>query len=280
MYPTFLDTMKDTSHRYDELGIQCWHGTPSKMEQIHSHMEIEFNLVEKGSISYLFGSEERTFRQGELTVFSALEAHQMTHSSPGTVISWLTIPASSFSSWKLSENLTDRILSGEIITNTDPLESERDPGRFQRWRQDLEHDDPRYLGAMLQEVQARLARLALSQSTQQIDRSTKTATPWSNPISGMTAYMLKHLTEDTLNMERIASSVGLNPSYASTLYNRKMGQTPIQFLTDHRLQYTKFLLATTDRTVLDIAHESGFGSSSRFYATFKKAFGKSPAQLR
>lgn len=92
--------------------------------------------------------------------------------------------------------------------------------------------------------------------------------------------MLKHLTEDTLNMERIASSVGLNPSYASTLYNRKMGQTPIQFLTDHRLQYTKFLLATTDRTVLDIAHESGFGSSSRFYATFKKAFGKSPAQLR
>lgn len=280
MYPTFLDSMKHILHRYDQLGIQCWHGNPGQMRQIHSHMEIEFNLIEKGTITYLFGSTEHSFQQGELTVFSGLEAHQLTKASTGCVISWLTIPASSFSSWQLPKNLTDRILSGEIITSTDPIESERDPGRFQRWRQDLAHQDPRYLVATLHEVQARLTRLALSQSSQQAQRTSKPAKTWSNPASTMTAYMLKHLTDDTLNMERIASSVGLNPSYASTLYSREMGQTPIHFLTHHRIQYAQFLLTTTERTVLDIAHESGFGSSSRFYASFKKAFGKSPAQLR
>jgi transcriptional regulator GlxA family with amidase domain len=39
-------------------------------------------------------------------------------------------------------------------------------------------------------------------------------------------------------------------------------------------------MATTDMKILDIAHESGFGSPGQFYSCFKRLTGEAPARYR
>lgn len=250
------------------------------MERIHSHVEIELNYVEQGEIHYLFGAEQRVFKAGTLCAFLGLEPHQLIYSSPDSLFSWLTIPISYFAGWNLSNNLTDRILSGEIIMDVESADAESDAMRFARWRQDLERDDPRYLRVILIEVQARLERLALNKELVRGKTAWRKVRGWSSPVSRMTACILQHLTDPELTLNEIAASANLNASYASTLFSRKSGASPIAFLTKQRLAYAKFMLVTTDLTVLDVALSCGFGSSSQFYAAFKKQFGHTPSELR
>ena len=54
----------------------------------------------------------------------------------------------------------------------------------------------------------------------------------------------------------------------------------MDYLAQYRVAHAQRLLATTDRTVLDIAMEAGFTSASRFYVTFQKITGKSPRAYR
>jgi AraC-like DNA-binding protein len=40
------------------------------------------------------------------------------------------------------------------------------------------------------------------------------------------------------------------------------------------------MMITTDKKIIDIAWESGFGSLGQFYAFFKRVTGQSPARYR
>ena len=54
----------------------------------------------------------------------------------------------------------------------------------------------------------------------------------------------------------------------------------MEFLTQQRLARSQHLLAMTDRTILDIALDSGFGSQARFYAVFKEYCKQTPREYR
>jgi len=272
--------MGEIPHRYEQFGIQSWHGRPEPMERVHSHSEIELNLVERGELRYVFGAQEKPLAEGGLYVFGGLEPHRLVRCAPGTVVSWATVPAYYFTGWELPERLGERILSGALVRDGDRTEFERDPVRFARWRQDLARDDPRFLRVVLLEIRARLERLALGRPARRPRGAEDEPTTWSSPVAVMMACMLRSLTDETLDLSRIAGEAGLNRSYASTLFRRKTGRSPIGFLTQQRLAYARFLLATSDRTVLDIAYASGFGSPSQFYAAFKRAHGCKPGVFR
>ena len=64
------------------------------------------------------------------------------------------------------------------------------------------------------------------------------------------------------------------------VFKRGFGLSLGEFLSRTRVAQVQRLLVTTDRTVLDIALECGFGSASRFHAVFKEQCGQSPADYR
>jgi AraC-like DNA-binding protein len=65
-----------------------------------------------------------------------------------------------------------------------------------------------------------------------------------------------------------------------TLFRRECGMSIWQYLIRLRISNAELLLLTTDKTVLNIALESGFGSLARFYAAFTKECGVSPGEYR
>jgi AraC-like DNA-binding protein len=54
----------------------------------------------------------------------------------------------------------------------------------------------------------------------------------------------------------------------------------LDYVIQYRIAQAQRLLLTTDDNILDIAMQTGFGSSSNFYVTFKKLCGQSPGAYR
>ena len=64
------------------------------------------------------------------------------------------------------------------------------------------------------------------------------------------------------------------------LFQKTFGTTLINYLTQHRISHAQRLLATTDKTVTEIAFQSGFHSISRFNEAFRRACDCSPRDYR
>jgi AraC family cel operon transcriptional repressor len=64
------------------------------------------------------------------------------------------------------------------------------------------------------------------------------------------------------------------------IFKRYFNTTPIGYINAIRLDYAASLLTFTDKAIIDIHLESGFGNLSHFYHLFRDRFGLSPNQYR
>jgi len=269
--------------QFNTLGVDCFHGQPPIMDDPHNHTEIELNRLDRGRVVYKFAGEKVTFSPGKLYVFSGLRPHQMTDRSEDALMSWVTFPAWHIGMWGLPEDFTLHLTSGAVVVDDDMHEYQRDAVRFERWRQDIAAGELRYVRLFLLEIRARMERLSLSPnisianlfSAGRANHLGKSG----EAVVNMQGYILRHLS-DPLRVADIARHVGLNPNYATTVFKRHTGLTMNEFLVRQRLDFAKLLLVSTDRKVVDVAFEAGFGSLSRFYEAFAFAFGISPANFR
>lgn len=80
--------------------------------------------------------------------------------------------------------------------------------------------------------------------------------------------------------ERMCELAPCSPSHLCRLMKQICGKTPTQYINQERLKYAIYLLAQTDREILDICECCGFSNVSHFYHLFREQFGVSPAKFR
>ncbi|GHO73262.1 AraC family transcriptional regulator [Ktedonobacter sp. SOSP1-85] len=243
----------------------------------HRHNEVELNFLERGSITYLFGKQKIVVSAGQLIVFWAIMPHFILEAAPDTTIHWLTFPPGRFLQWHLPEAMTRQVLQGQMIW--DQKERQREYELFSQWHHDLQVQWPDYEQIILLEVEARLRRIAQSMPLHPSLPTQPITTRLPRPVEAMISLITEHYMEP-LQLGQIAQAIGLHPGYATDLFRKTIGITIMDYLAQHRIAHAQRLLATTNRTVLDIAMEVGFNSASRFYATFQKITGQSPRAYR
>jgi AraC-like DNA-binding protein len=69
------------------------------------------------------------------------------------------------------------------------------------------------------------------------------------------------------------------PSFARN-FERALGQTPMQYLTDWRLTLAREYLLANELTLEQIAHRTGYSSPNAFAATFRRHVGLPPGRWR
>jgi AraC family transcriptional regulator, melibiose operon regulatory protein len=109
-------------------------------------------------------------------------------------------------------------------------------------------------------------RLALGLKGTRKPRNTRKTVP-SGKAEQIAHFIGEHHLE-AITLNEIAASVGLNANYAATIFKQTFSMTILEYLTQHRVAHAQRLLATSNRGVLEVAFESGFGSSSQFYVAF------------
>ncbi len=273
------------------MGFRVWDGRPKIMADTHQHHDIELNFVLSGWIEYRMGGRELAIGAGELGVFWAAAPHQLTRVAEGTTMAWVVFPLSWLRDWRGSEDLTRRMLCGEILVMAQ--DKTRDPRDVSRWQWMLSQDDDRWRRVAALEVEARTRRLAIEGQDRWIatrhgdggaaprrrpgphavDRTI------AQPIEQMITLLVERFREP-LRVADVASPTGLNPTYAMRLFRREVGLTIVDFLTRQRVYEAQHLLLTTDRSILDVAMDSGFGSTSQFHTAFRRIVGVSPRAFR
>lgn len=95
----------------------------------------------------------------------------------------------------------------------------------------------------------------------------------------MTEFISKHFQEK-LMLEQIARAANISRSEALRCFRTLSGQTPVEYLLNHRLRHAHRLLISTEKSITEIANASGFESVAYFDRVFRRAFACTPRQLR
>lgn len=88
-----------------------------------------------------------------------------------------------------------------------------------------------------------------------------------------------HLSEP-LNLADIATSTHYSKYHLHRQFTSEAGMTVGEYVQRRRLTEAARQLVGTNRSILDIALEAGFGSQQAFSAAFKRMFKKTPRQYR
>jgi AraC-like DNA-binding protein len=264
-------------------GLTCQRWTPSLMRRPDRHNEIELNLLEHGSITYLLGGRKVKIEAHRLAVFWAAIPHQIIDIAGRHNYFVATLPLAWFLQCGFDDRLVQPILHGQVLLSASKETGSADAELFRRWIGDLKRAEGPGRRVMMLELEARLLRLASSLPR----RDKAAAAARHGALEGahltkaeqMACFIAQHYLEG-LSVERISQSVHLHPNYAMSLFKRVFCTTVTDYVGQHRISHAQRLLATTDKKILSVALSSGFGSISRFNSAFRRACGVSPRQYR
>ena len=101
----------------------------------------------------------------------------------------------------------------------------------------------------------------------------------SEVITAVMTYINNHYREE-LSLEDVAKFAGFSRYYFSRSFKRQTGYSFKDYLCQKRLQVAMDLLIRTNRSMRDVAIESGFGSVATFNRVFREKKGCTPTQYR
>ncbi len=92
-------------------------------------------------------------------------------------------------------------------------------------------------------------------------------------------YIAENFSND-ITLYDMAKSLGYHEKYLSSTLHSLTKMNFRTFLATYRINHAKALLKGTERTVAEIAMESGFSSLNTFNRVFKASTGKTPSEYR
>lgn len=251
-------------------------GDPVPMPRSHAHGDLEVNFVYSGSIRYFLCGRVVELTAGKLAVFWAGLPHQVLSSEPGTRFMWLHVPLETVLRWSLGTEFIQTLFGGGLVRDNDGLSWDAELTRS--WVRDLDPKQQSGLNDAIElEVEGRLRRLVRSQ--QYGLRAPTSDEQRRRQVAAMAAFVAARY-RDEVSIKDIARAAQLSPNYAMHLFRRECGLSIWQYLTRLRVSHAQVELLCSDKTVLSIALEAGFGSLARFYAAFQKECGIAPGEYR
>ncbi len=240
---------------------------------MHRHRELEFNLVTRGSATYIVGERRVPLRVGTLLWLFRGQDHVLIHRDHGFEM-WIGVFRPGFV----------RALCRTALSRTLTV---RDPGQVLVRDARTDHFD-----------EAHALCLSLLQARQDADqfnaglgylllrlwaiyRSAPQSAPLRNvhPAVERAAVLLRDVTQP-MKIEELSWRVGLSPSRLSRLFKQETGVGLSHYRNQQRIER---FFALTNRarpgSMLQRALEAGFGSYPQFHRVFKTLIGQSPARF-
>jgi len=101
-----------------------------------------------------------------------------------------------------------------------------------------------------------------------------------DPAVGQALFLIHQRPGHPWTMPALAQEVGVSRSVLAERFRHYLGQPPIAYLTKWRLQLGARALASTNRSVAEIASDVGYDTEASFNRAFKRHFQSPPARYR
>lgn len=102
---------------------------------------------------------------------------------------------------------------------------------------------------------------------------------YSKDIATAVNYIQENYNQP-ITIDDIIQDIPISKYHFIRLFRRIMGVTPYSYLTNYRINRSKILLRSTEKTIADIAEACGFLDTSNFISQFKKHTGVRPTHYR
>jgi two-component system, response regulator YesN len=97
------------------------------------------------------------------------------------------------------------------------------------------------------------------------------------------AAAVRYLNErycEAISVQLVADSIGIAPTYLSTIFKQEVGVSFARYVLDLRLARARELLTSTDTPINVVAEESGLGSKQNIIRAFRKEYRCTPSTYR
>ena len=98
-------------------------------------------------------------------------------------------------------------------------------------------------------------------------------------LSGSIIYIAEHYNQN-ISIANLAKLEGLSEQYYRLLFKQITGQSPNDYIINHRMENAKRLLIETDKDLSSISEEIGYSDVYYFGRIFKNKVGISPGKYR
>lgn len=99
---------------------------------------------------------------------------------------------------------------------------------------------------------------------------------WSREISAAIVYIEKNYYRREMDVEEIATHVGMNVRYFGIVFKELIGKSVMKYIIDYRVSIAKQLLLDKDLKAYQVAEMVGYDSYPYFSTLFRKVTGESP----
>lgn len=101
-----------------------------------------------------------------------------------------------------------------------------------------------------------------------------------DPYVARALGLLHARIEDHWTVEELGREIGLSRSALADRFTRLIGQAPMHYLANWRMQVAAQSLRSSSESLAQVAEKVGYESEAAFSRAFKKAFGTAPATWR
>lgn len=98
-------------------------------------------------------------------------------------------------------------------------------------------------------------------------------------ITNACKFIEEHFREN-ITIDNIAHAAALSTSFTYVQFKKETGKTPHEYLTEKRLEYARFQLMFSKKTITLISEECGFSNQNYLNQIFPKKYGMTPMQYR
>lgn len=256
--------------------------TDARQIMIHCHDCLELNYILSGTGHYIIENKSYPIAAGDIFLINNSEHHMAVHNG---ALSMLVFVFDTGFIWDTPEEYDyvkpfferNRHFSNKVLQDSPSYPLIRDSLlRLQKEYVEQQDGWPLLIKAYLMVALGEFYRYYQRLDALKTDSSVAIAY---GRIRSVVEYIHEHFDEP-LTLGQLADHTMISKNYLSTVFSNTMKLSLFDYIEQVRVNHARWLLQTTEESVLDIAQKSGFHSSSYFNRVFKKIMGMAPNQYR
>jgi len=259
----------------------AFYETDAKQEMIHSHNCLELNYIISGTGYYLIEDKSYPIQEGDIFLINNLEHHMAVHENN---LNMLVFVFDQSFVWDSSDEY-DYLKPFFERSNDFSNKLDRNSPIHTQIRDTIFHikeeSTHQKMGWELMIKAWLMVALALfyRHYSESNALGNHTRVNSYDRIRKVIEYIHSNFDEE-LSLEQLSKIALMNKSYLSSIFSKFMHMKVFDYIELVRINNAKVLLKTTDLSILEIALESGFKSSSYFSRIFKRTMGITPGEYR